>query len=76
MDLSLRIPFRSLHNKLAIIFGSPVYYRDGQEDTVQVQQDLLLGLEGAGLTRENSIVWPIDFGVSTRIDPDQFSLSI
>lgn len=66
-------PLGSLSSKLALIYGTPDLNQvNGDENN---RGHLPYQLEKAGLTTENSIVWPIDLGLSRQLQPNQIAAS-
>ena len=69
-DLPLETPFGTLDGTLAIILApSAEYYAN--EDGSQIKDGSLPSrLDKAGVTSENSLVWPLDFGAIKKLASD------
>ena len=69
-DLPLETPFGTLDGTLAIILAPSAEY-DASEDGSQIKDGGLPSrLDKAGITSENSLVWPLDFGAINKMRSD------
>lgn len=71
LSFSLDLPLGSLGSELAIVYGISQWKESSPEE--EFHNVLPFQLEKAGLTATNSMIWPIDFGSSRKVQLNQNS---
>ena len=74
-DLRLGLPSGILDSHLALIYGNlPTYIHNSYREA-ENRSSLPFKLDSVGLTKEESIVWPLDFGATNKLQSNELGRS-